>query len=161
MKKSILALFLLFISLSYAQPNNRWSAYGFNVSVADSQTNGAQNTIDILAGCPTPGIAAEICANLFLNGYSDWYLPSESELYAMYINIGPGSGDGQFITGGVYEGTGNVGGFSNGYYWCSTEITAPGNPNDTAGRVCDFTNGNQGVNDFKYSINSVRAVRAF
>lgn len=33
MKKSILALFLLFISLSYAQPNNRWSAYGFNVSV--------------------------------------------------------------------------------------------------------------------------------
>ena len=149
------------IAASADQPSAEWGCSGTAITGADSQTNGAQNTIDILAGCPTPGIAAEICANLFLNGYSDWYLPSERELYFMYLNIGPGSGDGQFITGGVYEGTGNVGGFSNGYYWCSTEITAPGNPNDTAGRVCDFTNGNQYVNDFKYSINSVRAVRAF
>ena len=147
------------IAANIDQSSAEWGCSGTAITGADSPIDGAQNTIDILAGCPTPGIAADICANLSLNGYSDWYLPADVELRAMHDLIGPGSGDGQFISGGVYEGTGNVGGFRNGYYWCSTEITAAGN--DTAGRVVNFTNGNWGVNDFKYSINSVRAVRAF
>jgi hypothetical protein len=54
---------------------------------------GNQNTIDIMAGCSTSGIAARICGNLILNGYSDWYLPSRDELYKLYIigRLGVGS----------------------------------------------------------------------
>lgn len=44
---------------------------------------GQQNTLDIIASCPTPGIAADICDKLELNGYSDWFLPSIYELQAM------------------------------------------------------------------------------
>ena len=47
---------------------------------------GLQNTMDIIAACSTEGTAAEICANLTLNGYSDWFLPSIYELQAMNQN---------------------------------------------------------------------------
>ena len=73
---------------------------------------GAYNTSDILAQCSQPGIAAEICANLSLNGYDDWYLPARDELSLMYLNIGGGGA------------LGNVGGFGNGWYCSSSEYDA-------------------------------------
>jgi hypothetical protein len=108
---------------------------------------GAQNTIDIELGCTTSGTAADICVNLTIGGYSDWFLPSKDELNEMYLNIGQGNA----------LGLGNIGGFANGVYWSSTEY----NLNDAW--VQYFDNGGQFQlikNNYSTS-NYLRAVRAF
>ena len=105
---------------------------------------GNQNTIDIEAGCTTPDIAADICANLDLNGFMDWVLPSKDELNEMYFKIGPGAASPNT----------NVGGFAADIYWSSTEVSV------NLAWLQNFNNGvQQTVN--KSGINNVRAVRAF
>ncbi len=68
---------------------------------------GMANSIDIKNYCTTPGIAADICLNLDLNGFTDWFLPSKYELQAM--------GNKLFVNG--------YGGFTATNYWSSTEST--------------------------------------
>ena len=125
-----------------------WGCYGTAISGADGTAigTGAQNTIDIEAGCPTSGTAADICANLTLGGYSDWFLPSKGELNQMYLNIGKGNA----------LGLGNIGGFPNDncFYWSSTE-----DANVYAWKQ-NFKYGPQSIN-IKYNYVRVRAVRAF
>ena len=70
---------------------------------------GYQNTLDIVAGCSQPSIAASEALAYESEGYEDWYLPSIHELVEMYNTIGNGSPDG------------NIGGFENTYYWSSSE----------------------------------------
>ena len=134
-----------------AAPTNQstsapWGCYGTTISGADGIVigTGNQNTIDIEAGCSTFGTAADICANLVLSGYTDWFLPSKDELSLMYQNIGPGNA----------LGLGNVGGFALNYYWSSTE----GSNFLAWGQ--NFSVVNQNGNG-KVSANYVRAVRAF
>ena len=67
---------------------------------------GDQNTADILAGCADTGTSAEICDNLTLGGYSDWYLPSKDELNEMFLNRAA------------------IGGFASNSYRSSTEYNA-------------------------------------
>ena len=47
---------------------------------------GNQNTIDIIgpAGCQEANTAARICADLAVDGYDDWYLPSRDEMYHIW-----------------------------------------------------------------------------
>ena len=124
----------------------QWGCFATSISGAGGTGigTGAQNTIDIEAACSTAGTAADICANLVLSGYTDWFLPSKDELNLMYQNIGRGNA----------LGLGNVGGFTDTYYWSSTEV------DDSFARGQYFYFGFQ--NDFnKNFAYFVRAIRAF
>ena len=90
-----------------------WGCSGTVLTGADGVYlgTGNQNTIDIELGCQTINTAADICANLSLEGYTDWFLPSKDELNKMWLNIGQGN----------FLGLGNVGGFANDEYWSSSE----------------------------------------
>jgi hypothetical protein len=118
------------------QGTYEWGCDGTDISGADGQAigTGAQNTVDIVnAGC---GGAAQACADLVLNGYSDWFLPSRSELQQLYTNRTA------------------IGGFQNDWYWSSSE--------SYSGNAWGFYFGNgYASNNGKYSSYYVRAVRAF
>ena len=66
---------------------------------------GKQNTMSIIAGCPTAGIAARLCGNLIEGGYSDWFLPSKDELNKVWLNRVA------------------IGGLSISEYWTSSEYS--------------------------------------
>jgi hypothetical protein len=120
------------------QGSAQWGCYGTAISGANGTAigTGAQNTIDIMNGCSTAGIAARLCGNLVLGGYSDWYLPSLDELNKLYINRVA------------------IGGFAFFNYWSSTE------DNYGVAWTQFFSSGFQGYN-YKDYVNDVRAVRAF
>jgi hypothetical protein len=116
-----------------------WGCEGTPVSGADGTAlgTGNQNTIDIVAGCSTSGIAAKLCSELDLNGYADWYLPSIDELAQLYLNQA------------------TIGGFNAGvHYWSSSET----NPNWA--QVIYFSAATHG-DGFKNTAYYVRAIRSF
>ena len=118
-----------------------WGCFEVSLSGAAGTAvgTGEQNTIDIEAGCTTPGTAADICANLNLGDYSDWFLPSKDELNLMYKNL--------YLAG--------VGGFAeNGYFWSSSEDSLYDAWAQTFGSSYQFL-------DNKDDDLRVRAVRAF
>jgi len=116
-----------------------WGCFGTDiVGTSTAFGTGQANTNLILAGCSTRPIAASVCDDLVLNGYSDWYLPSRDELQLMYSNL-------------RVQG---IGGFSNTWYWSSSQY------DPYHAWSMNFTNG------FVYGSNKgntvqVRAVRAF
>ena len=116
-----------------------WGCYGTAINGADGTAigTGKQNTIDIDNDCTTSGIPADVCQNLSLNGYTDWFLPSKDELNQLYINRVA------------------IGGFNTGRYWCSSEGSAI-----NAWRQYFNDDGAQ-YNDRKYNSCSTRCVRAF
>ena len=98
---------------------------------------GLMNTVAIVNGCGTAGIAARICNDLSLNGFDDWYLPSANELYKLYLNRAI------------------IGGFVNTYYWSSSETS------NIWGTGQDFLTGEQVFDFSKSNAFYVRAVRTF
>jgi hypothetical protein len=124
----------------------QWGCVGTLIGTNSGMGAGSQNTIDIELGCNTPATAADICANLTLGGYSDWFLPSKDELNEMYLNIGQGNA----------LGLGNIGGFANdSSYWSSTEDF------DLVAWVQSFGNGAPNNQQHKDLMYPVRAIRAF
>ena len=103
---------------------------------------GRINTDIILAHAAANGYAAPAAlaaANFSSNGKTDWFLPSRDELNLMFVNLHRN----------------NVGGFTNNWYWSSSQVGIYG--------AWDlyFGDGNQ-ISVSKYSPRlSVRPVRAF
>tara|TARA_B110000285_G_C14772663_1_gene444734 strand:+ start:30 stop:659 length:630 start_codon:yes stop_codon:yes gene_type:complete len=130
-----------------------WGCFGTLITGADGTTigTGNQNTTDIEAGCTAAGTAADICANLTLGGYSDWFLPSKDALNLMWTNLADSDGDGN-NTGP--SDPSNVGGFMYANYWSCTE----GDSYVAWGQ--SFSDGAQ-TNGSKASSIYVRAIRAF
>jgi len=124
-----------------------WGCYGTELSGADGQAigTGYQNTLDIVSGCSETPIAASEALAYESGGYSDWYLPSLDELYEMYNTIGNGGPEG------------NIGGFSDFWYWSSSE---GGNSSANFAWGVYFNFGAT-TNGYKSLSPRVRAVRAF
>ncbi len=116
-----------------------WGCYATSIDGTSVDIGtGAANTSAILSICTQTSIAARICQNLALNGYTDWFLPSKDELNLMYENL-------RLI---------GIGGFANNFYWSSSQCDS------YFSWTQDFANGSQGK-ALKGSNRSVRAVRAF
>jgi uncharacterized protein (TIGR02145 family) len=122
------------------QGNFQWGCYGTDIpNTSTAVGTGATNTAYIVAGCAQRPIAASVCADLVLNGYSDWYLPSIGEVQMMYSRL--------YLQG--------LGGFGGGWYWSSSQ-----NYPDYA-YIMIFANGNVYDTYKNNTGGQVRAVRAF
>jgi hypothetical protein len=97
---------------------------------------GSSNTDIVVNAQGNGSYAAQLCKDLDLNTYDDWYLPSKTELDKLYDNRAL------------------IGGFANNYYWSSTEDNFDG------ARRRHFGNGASN-GDYKSMNWAVRAVRSF
>ena len=98
---------------------------------------GQANTTDIVTVQGVGSYAAQLCNDLTVDGYSDWFLPSKDELYKLYFNKGA------------------IGSFLGHFYWSSSEVSA-----GSAWVQQFFGTGGQ-YNYSKVKNVWVRAVRAF
>ncbi len=110
--------------------------YTITGATGTSLGTGQANTTTIVINQGAGSYAAQLCNDLILNGYSDWYLPSKDELNKLYLNQTA------------------VGGFASNSYWSSSEFDING-----AWRQ-NFSNGSQ-IYSSKSFTYYVRAVRAF
>ena len=106
-------------------------------ATATALGTGNANTNTIVASQGAGSYAAQLCADLSLGGYDDWYLPSKDELDKLYE---------MKVLG--------FGGFASAYYWSSTEY------GNNYAWIQYFGNGYQNYNNKNYT-SDVRAIRAF
>lgn len=101
---------------------------------------GSANTEAIITNQGVGTYAAQLCADLTIGNYSDWFLPSGDEYILMHEELH----------------TYNVGGFSEtGGYWTSSEVDVD-SALGMSFRYCDQHSGNKSVH-----LDRVRAARAF
>ncbi len=97
--------------------NSSWGCGDVNISGATSLAigSGLTNTNAIVTTCTTPSIAARRCLDHSVNGYDDWYLPSQNEFAQIYQNLIVNN-LGNFNVGPIPSmGT---------LYWTSSQLTA-------------------------------------
>jgi hypothetical protein len=102
---------------------------------------GMSNTNAIVAAQGAGSYAAKLCADLVLNGYGDWYLPSINELHKLYSNRS------------------SIGEFTTDSYWSSSELSSSEGVANLALAIFFGTGATYG--DSKHVANRVRAVRSF
>jgi len=140
-----------YLEASLTDFNAQWGRYfvgGTGLSIGDGKQN-TQRIVAFLNSMGETGRAAQVCANLNLNGFTDWFLPSRNELNLMY------------------ERRNMISGFSTAttptnasYYWSSSESGDENSIyryNATAQR---FSDGNQRSQEKDITL-LVRAIRAF
>jgi len=119
-----------------------WGCEGTSIPGAhgDAIGTGMQNTLAILDSCETAGIAAQLCNDLVLNGYDDWFLPSRFEMYKLNLNK-------DYVP--------NLATTWNPYYWTSSEY------NSHEARAMWIGNGSSNLAQSKNYGYRVRPVRWF
>lgn len=161
--------------ISTAQTTNQWKNANTATPGADSDIDGPQNTLDMVAnGSSTVYPCAHFCNDLVTGGFSDWYMPAKNELEVCYFNLKPTttanntssginpnavparasnytSGNPAQTSATDFKDTGAED-FAADYYWSSTEFSA------TDARLQGFTNGTQSYYS-KSNSYRVRAVR--
>lgn len=86
----------------------QWGCFGSTLEGTSTDLgSGGENTRKILASCNQDGIAAKICDDLVLDGFTDWYLPSLDELHKLFLNR---------------QAIGNFP--DEGYYWSSSAASS-------------------------------------
>jgi hypothetical protein len=118
-----------------------WGPYTFVAGTEIVVGSGKRNTELIVAALKENGKAAQLCANLDVNGHKDWFLPSMGELDLIYKNLK--------LMG--------LGGFKDDWYWSSSASDY----GSIAAWAQRFSDGSR--NDYNHKGNAylVRAVRAF
>ncbi len=101
---------------------------------------GAANSALMIGNDASVNYAVRYCDELVIDGFSDWFMPSELELAEMYFRR--------------YA----IGNFANKTYWSSTEVT--GSDSWKKARCISFDNGTPYTRD-KNNSYCVRAIRAF
>ncbi len=137
----------LVVALSDQSFEAPWGCPPIVVQGADATQlgTGAQNTVDINSSCSTAGIAAALCADLQLNGFDDWFLPSQDELNELYITA-------DAIEQAIIDNGGNA--FDDTEYWTSSQQTS----NTVFAQ--NFNGGTQ-LAFPEDQLKNVRAIRAF
>lgn len=130
-----------------------WGCYDEQLAgpngMSDEIGEGAANSLIIIVKCATAGIAARLCTDLTLQGFSDWWLPSTKELERIDLNF-------TVLNEQLIKHRGES--LSNEGYWSSNEVSAA--PLYLAHFVSMGPVGN-GVLDGKNNENNVRAIRYF
>lgn len=125
-----------------------------NTSARDTSLGAGQsNTSSIVSFQGNGSYAAQLCNDLELNGYDDWFLPSIGELEEMYNNK-------EIINATSVQNSGNVfdeTGVGQSGYWSSTEST------NSQAIIIRFSDGYYDLQGAYKSLNyfNVRAVRAW
>ena len=106
-----------------ADPQPGWGCEATDISGADGTLigTGELNTTDILAGCGTAGIAADLADDYSHNTLDDWFLPSKDELNALCKWAFGDTVNAVCNNGGSGGLSRTNGGFSTDAYWSSSE----------------------------------------
>lgn len=113
--------------------------------------SGLRNTNFILQACSERVNAASLAESYYHNGYTDWFLPCSDETGYMVLRIGPNSP------------LGNVGGFTDGLYWSSTQAIGSAEDPDLRALSWAFGASYTGAPEktLKDTMAAVRAIRKF
>lgn len=124
-----------------ASGSTTWGGYGTLIGTTSTAVgSGSANTSAIIAKLGSGSYAAMICHSYSLNGYSDWFLPSQQELHLMWQNLKAAG----------------LGSFSSAWYYSSSEVDANNS------YEWDFFTTDSGETGPKTAnMGCVRAVRAF